>query len=785
MEKRAGRSFTGVPPEAGKAGLVKGPAAALPRAAGALALLAFLLLPADNAFPIGQMSGGGFVVSRRVSASGGRRTVLGALALNTTVGEAGTGAAAGGAYRLHPGYMKLAAQPGSVTSITAVTKSTGALELAWAAPGLDGFSGDVAAGFYRVDYSSDPAHAFRPTVFQLEFSTSVTAGEPQALNIPGLLANTTYYTKVYLSGAQKYFSEYSSRSDQSTLADLPVNPVLAYISACKATITWQLPPGGAEGYRTEASSTSFGDLAPEGTPKVKQTGDGLQASMTLAGLAPASTYYFKIASRNWQGDRNFTSILSAVTLPGACGTPVMNLYASPNHGNRTVTLSWADPADPDIKGVLVVLSTNPVAEDFPDGNNFSPGQALGDGLVRGIVSTNTFSDSGLKLDVPYYYHLYTQDNDLAYSVSVSTSIFLDLPPMAPAGLTAMVTPAGNQVVLAWRKVISNRDGSYFVSGAAPMAVELDRYKIERATSIVNANWVSVATVPIAAETYVETLPNPGQQYYYRVTSLDSLGTSDTAMVVDTGKNIYVTAPDQVTRLTVPAAISEALLASHNALGRDILIRAVEEQAAPEDEKVFTAVRFEAYTAEDNKVLDKFKLPGPQTNVTLAYKVAGDHVVPAGLLTAPASIAAIDAEKNLGMYWNNGQKYVKLYGDIDTSNRTVSVKTLMTGSYQIRSLYRESGVTFDISNLSNKMITPNGDGRNDAAVFLFDNPKDSGYSGKIFDAEGAFVADMVPGPIDDTLKWDGKANGRVVPGGVYAYQIRAEGKLFTGTLVVVR
>ena len=761
-----------------KTNSIRGPAAL------ALALLGFCLLPAIKAAAMGKMSGGDFVVTRGVAAADGRRTVYGGLALNTTVGEIGTMEGSGGGFRLHPGHMQLAAQPGSITSITAVTKATGTLELAWDAPGLDGFSGNVANGFYRVDYSSDPAHLFRPTAYQLEFSTSVTAGEPQVLAVQGLEPNTTYYTKIYLSGNQKYFSEYSSRSDQATLANVPVSPVLAYVSPCKATISWQLPPGGAGGYRTEASSTNFGGLGPEGIVKVAQTLDGLRASMSVGGLTPSSTYYFKIASRNWQGDKNFSAVFSAVTLPGACGTPVTGLAAVPNHLSRSVTFSWADPADPTVQGVLVVLSTNSVAETLPDGGAFSPGQAVWDGAaVRGIASDNSFTDAGLTLDVPYYYHLYTQDTELTYSVSVSTEIFLDLPPMAPGGLTAALDPGGIQVVINWSGVGNNRDGSLFAAPGAPRDVELAQYRIDRATGIANANWVTVATVPIAAQTYAENIPVPGQTYYYRVSAVDSLGTSDTAMVVDTGKSLFVTAQDQVTRLQIPPVLAESLLAANNATGKDILLRAVEEPAVT-NEKVFTSVRFEAFTAEDNKTLDKFKLSGP-TKVILAYKVSGDRVVPSGLIKTADSLPAIDAEKNLGMYWNNGQKFVKLYGDVNQTDRTVSVQTSMTGSYQVRSLYRESGVTFDISNLTNKMITPNGDGLNDAAVFTFDNPKDSGFSGKIFDAEGAFVTDMTPGPVPDSLKWDGKAGGRAVPGGVYAYQISAEGKIFTGTLVVIR
>ncbi|MEK7745693.1 MAG: gliding motility-associated C-terminal domain-containing protein, partial [Elusimicrobiota bacterium] len=155
----------------------------------------------------------------------------------------------------------------------------------------------------------------------------------------------------------------------------------------------------------------------------------------------------------------------------------------------------------------------------------------------------------------------------------------------------------------------------------------------------------------------------------------------------------------------------------------------------------------------------------------------------------ASVPAAEAGKSLGLYWDNGTKYVKLYGKVDPAAQTVSVQGAMPGSYQIRSLVREQGFSFDLSTLSNKAITPNGDGLNDAAVLWGDNPKDSAYSGKIFDLSGAKVADMAQGPLSGTgtwsLSWDGKAGGRAVDGGVYVYQIRAEDKIFNGTLLVIR
>ena len=100
-----------------------------------------------------------------------------------------------------------------------------------------------------------------------------------------------------------------------------------------------------------------------------------------------------------------------------------------------------------------------------------------------------------------------------------------------------------------------------------------------------------------------------------------------------------------------------------------------------------------------------------------------------------------------------------------------------------------GFTFDPGmDISNRFITPNGDLRNDNVVFTFGNPRDSAINGRIFDLKGAFVADMVPGPkpdaLTDSLKWDGKADGKPAKGGVYIYVIWSEDKVHCGTVVVV-
>ncbi len=750
----------------------------------ALLLLAFMPAYQQRACAIGGMEGGQTAISRWTSNSGGGLAAGGSFRLNTAAGETVFSGAAGGDYSLRAGYAKIAAQPGSVVAITAVTKTTGTLELEWNAPGADGFQGAVNDGFYRLDYSSDPAHVFAPTIFRTEFSTSVAPGDPQSLVVSGLEPNTTYYARIYLGDSTRFMASKSAPLADSTLADLPVDPFFSSVSACRATISWLIPSGGAGGYSTEASTTSFGLLSPGGEIKTLATPDGLQVNLTLGGLIPGTLYFFRVASLNWQGDKNFTSLISTATPDGTCLAHVAGLAATHDAFSRAVKLTWINPSDPSPEGVVVMLSANPDPANIQDGTELFAGQILPDGsVVKSTRRAEAISDSGLTLNTTYFYHLVARYAGPVYSVAVSTGIMLDLPPMAQAGLTADLDQPLNQVNLAWSPVTSNIDGTPFKSAASPISDELSYYRVEKSSSAAAPAWVLVSTLPINQGTFSFPADISGTPHIYRVAAVDSFGKEDAAMAVDTRRGVYVYAPGQAARIEIPASLGGEMLAAGNRYGSNILIRGIQEtDGLPGN--VFSSVRFEAVRTPGNQLLDRFSFSRPELTVAVRYEVSGGNIVPSGT-PGPSAISAADAAQRLGLYWNNGEKYVKLYGKVDTLNRLATVQTSMTGSYQLRGLYRDAGVHFDISNLSNRAITPNGDGLNDTAVFLFDNPRDSAFSGRIYDLHGAFVAEMTAGPAADSLQWDGKANGRTVTGGAYVYQIKAEGRVFNGTLLVVR
>lgn len=749
-------------------------------------LVALLLAVAGPARGAGGMTGTVESLPRTMQGSSGGEMSGAGYKLNAALGEAVASVVSAAPVSLDAGFMPLAAQPGTITSIVAVTKTTGTIELSWTAPGLDGFVGAVGAGSYRIDYSSEPSHVFAPATFRLELATATVPGERHSYTLTGLEINTTYYARVYLADTRKMVAETSDQSDESTLANAPV-PAFSGVFATSVTISWVLPAGGAAGYRIDATTTNFGQLFPGGVVTSSRTPNGLAVTLTIVGLAAETTYYFKLGSLNWQSDFNFDTVLATCTLPGGV-PPITDFAALGDPLGRTVSLTWTNPDYPNAEGVTILVSTNPITQTLTSGTTYQLGALLADfSQVKSTSMATSYLETGLQLDTTHYFALYSRGASNTFSVSVSTQIVLDVPPMAPAGLQASVNQAGSSITLTWSTVSSNIDGSPF---RYSNAWELQRYEIQRATGIARATWVVVATVTADATGYLAAVPDTNNVYYYRVVARDGYQGSwnDRSMVVDTLGNLYAVGADQVSRLRIPASLAGAV-ASGSGHGGPLLLRATDR---PQDlgGKVVRSVSMEALLAPEGRAV-RLDLPQSEVEVVLRYETVGGQVVPSAsgqpLAALSNNVSAVDAPNRLAMYLGGDFGDArKVFGRVDPSAQTVAVRTSLLGNYQIRSLFRDADFTFDPSGVSNRAITPNNDGLNDTVVFVFDNPKDSSFSGRIYDMRGALVAEMQPGPVARaSLLWDGRSGGSVVPRGVYVYRIQAEGRSYTGTLVVIR
>lgn len=133
--------------------------------------------------------------------------------------------------------------------------------------------------------------------------------------------------------------------------------------------------------------------------------------------------------------------------------------------------------------------------------------------------------------------------------------------------------------------------------------------------------------------------------------------------------------------------------------------------------------------------------------------------------APGTVdgTALD-ERALRVFWWDGFDWRLMGGSVQSDNNLASTRT---GHFSIYALFPAAGApAAEAYRPLEKIITPNGDNKNDFANF-------AGLSGdfeiKIFDATGRLVRSI---RTPDAPEWNGaKDGGEIVENGVYIYQFR--------------
>lgn len=683
--------------------------------------------------------------------------------------------------------------------ITAVPGSeSGSVSLTWSEPGLGGFTLPVS---YRIRASTGAnlpdVAAFEAAQPLSAFSSSPipapTGGlAPMNMVVTGLKPGTTYFFGIRMIDSNLPEPIQTNWLRTSTVNVNNFAPAHYIPRAPDAITDLTGLPGVAEGdvslswtaprnqnfvpmdsYQIRAASfpvtalggdtTAWFDLAPVAVSVPQAQGAGALELLTVSGLEPNTTYWFTargVSERGELGEFDTRSYgLQVFVKPTnlAPGAPT-NLTGLP--GLRRALLSWTDVAVStkglDFEGFRLYRSTE-------EASGFVP------------VSTTTalsFTDRPLTAFTSYWFKLAAYDRGGNESVHTSTISLLPftIAPMEPIGMRVAATSA--TVTFGWSPVRRFSDGTAFDDPNAPVADELQGYSVRRSTELCLPlfTWLSSATV--TASTFTDT--HNGSNFYYQLKSYNTQGFSTSTLVLSSlGEYSYFT-DDCETRVVIDDAQAASLRAADNGLGSDIqLSRRVRSEDAGQN-GVLQSAEFRAML-DGVTELPTFHFAKPAV-IKLRY---GSGYGGFGLMAGPVS-------DHVGMYWHNGAEFKKLYGNVDPAAQEVIVETPNLGLFQVRTLFRQNSAVFDLSNLSSRVITPNGDGLNDVLIFTYDpGPNNVLPTGTVYDMRGAYVATMLPGLVPNTLTWDGKMNGRAVASGVYVYQVKGDGKTFNGTIVVAK
>ncbi|MFI5346994.1 MAG: fibronectin type III domain-containing protein [Elusimicrobiota bacterium] len=639
--------------------------------------------------------------------------------------------------------------PAAPASVAVLSVSTASVTAAWS----------VVPGATDYVLLASTSSANPPLLIAGSSTTLSSTG-----TVSGLAPNTTYF--LFAAACDANCSAYTASGSTITLAAPVVALSTQAISSATVSLAWN-PNGDPLGtFNLVQLSTDGITFATVNT--------STSAGISLAGLTGATSYYFQVIAVNGAGIAAAPSnVLLVVTPSGPTPSAPAGVAASGGLLNAVVTWNPLPLAQQGV-GLLYYVLQRSANASF--------------GFVAIATTTGTsYTDQPLAAGATVFYRLIARDQALTNSApsAVASAVPYAERPMEPLGVT--VVPSSTTVTISWSPTTRFSDGSRFLSTGTPTGDELQGYQVYRSTDLCSPNYVQLSTYAISVNSLTDT--TGGLNYYYRLLSFNSVGASTNVVTLSSLAERNYLLDDCVSDLVMDDQSATTLNGSVNGMGDIRLLRSRRPQDVGNG--IYQSAEFRAYL-NGATLLSNYVLPKPARVVlhfdTLNGKptpstAAANGVSPLASALLTGGGATVD---DLGVYWNNGVEFKKMYGRIDPVAQTVSVQTPNLGVYQIRALARSAGVVFDLSNLSSRVITPNGDGLNDVAIFTYDpGPNNVVPEGKIFDLRGAFVSDMAPGLVPNTLTWNGFMSGLPVHSGVYMYRITGGGKTFSGTIVVAR
>lgn len=497
--------------------------------------------------------------------------------------------------------------------------------------------------------------------------------------------------------------------------------------------------------------------------------------LLLTMLEPGATMYALITSTDSAGlisDADAGAVTpggQAFALIYDAVPPAPTNLAAAQTGASTFTVTWSSGAAYDLDYYRIYFDST-VPRDFADAWSSTASASATSAVIGGLpygtyalrltaVDKGAPGNLGLPLESPP-------------SATATADI---IPRLAQTPYGIDISSSGGNVTIRWLPVVRYGDLTGFVDPSAPSIGELTSYRVYRASTIVLGTWAEVASLSTGTANWTGPAVATAPYYAVRSENNDSdLSLSGRSLIRSAATlEGFVVAPDDRSYFRIPVSAMAPLVGT---AGDPASAYAIIASSRPQDlgGRVYKSLDFKAYrgglTPEPG-----FSLDGMGT-MRMHYEISGSSL-------SPSFTGAAAGPQNASVYWWNGTRWLQLYGKVDTLSQDLFLETKYFGQYQLRSVERAAGFAFNLAGLSNRFVTPNGDGKNDAAVFTFDNPRDAKVTGRILDLRGRVVVpELAPGPVQNTLEWK---PGAALPGGIYIYQLEGEGQAFTGTIVILK
>ncbi|MCA9727538.1 MAG: fibronectin type III domain-containing protein, partial [Candidatus Eisenbacteria bacterium] len=392
--------------------------------------------------------------------------------------------------------------PSQIRDLVATPVSDHSVQLSWTAPGDDASTGTAARYELRyAEFTINPDNFDQAT--PAPTPDPAPAGSHESVEVSGLVEGRAYTFAVRAldnAGNPAPLSIVVSASPAdvippSAVADLSVLDVGRDLIA----LQWTAP--GDDGDLGQAASydvrfatfpiteANVEDATPAtGLPDPRPAGDLEQA--TVPGLAPATTYYLALRTKDEAGNVSaLSNVVQATTgaLPPATPTDLLATTAS----DQAIDLTWTD------------VATDEESYDVERGDPASQDFEIVATLPGPFAGSVDYRDDGLTERTEYKYRVRAHNSGGASGYSNEA-----------LARTAMSAPTG---------LVADPIGTTLVTLTWTFGTDPDGFRIERRTG--NGAFGLLADIGGSARDFQDDQTAPLTDYTYRVQGYDSFGSS--------------------------------------------------------------------------------------------------------------------------------------------------------------------------------------------------------------------------------------------------------------------